>query len=48
MYEESILVLICTGGVFEQEDSPAELTLKVPSALELAMHVDLFKKVTGT
>ena len=47
MVEVSILALMCTGGVFEQEDGPAELTLEGPSALELAMHLDLFKKVTG-
>ena len=47
MYRVSILALICTGGVFEQEDSPAELTVEGPSELELAMHVDLFKKITG-
>lgn len=41
-------MLICTGGVVEQEDSPAELMLQGPSALELAMHVDPFTKVTGT
>lgn len=47
MYKVSFLALICAGGVFEQEDSPAELTLEGPSELELAMHVDLFEKITG-
>ena len=41
------LNLICDGGVFEQEDAPAELTLEGTSALGLAMHVDLFRKITS-
>ena len=41
------LNLICDGGVSEQEDAPAELTLEGTSALGLAMHVDLFRKITS-
>ena len=38
---------ICAGGVCEQEDAPAELSLEGTSALGLAMHVDLFRKITS-
>lgn len=47
MDEVSVLAGICTGGASEQEDTPAKLTLEGPSALELVMHVDLFKKITS-
>ena len=45
MYEVSAPALICKGGVSEQEDTPAKLVLEGPSALELAMHVDLFTMI---
>lgn len=44
MDEVSILAPICTGGVSEQEDTPAGLTFKGPSELRLVMHVDLLRR----
>lgn len=43
MYEISVLALTYAGRTSEQEDGPAGLTLEGPSALGLAMHVDLLE-----